>query len=70
MKMLGLGVGSEMEAIATKILVNGELIKVAIMEIINIVGLVACIVLALSGWVYGAKFIKKNNYLLGLEWWI
>ncbi|NNP73348.1 hypothetical protein A7P53_12340 [Acinetobacter defluvii] len=70
MKMLGLGVGSEMEAIAAKILVNGELIKVAIMEIINIVGLVACIVLALSGWVYGAKFIKKNNYLLGLEWWI
>ena len=42
----------------------------AILEIVNIFGLVACIVLALSGWIYGAKFLKKKNYLLGLEWWI
>lgn len=40
------------------------------MEVIDILGLVTCIFLALSGWVYGAKFIKKENYLLGLEWWI
>ncbi|MBC9251177.1 hypothetical protein A9179_12905 [Pseudomonas alcaligenes] len=33
-------------------------------------GLVTCITLALCGWIYGAKFIKKNNYLLGLEWWV
>jgi len=39
-------------------------------EFINICGLVTCVVLALSGWVYGAKFVRKRNYLLGLEWWI
>ncbi|GAA5562093.1 MULTISPECIES: hypothetical protein [Acinetobacter] len=70
MKILGLDAGSEMEATAAKILTNNEMIHAAIMEIINICGLVACIVLALSGWIYGAKFIKKNNFLLGLEWWI
>lgn len=42
----------------------------AILELINIFGLVACIVLALAGWIYGTKFLKKKNYLLGLEWWI
>ena len=67
MKILGLDAGSEMEATAAKILTNNEMIHAAIMEIINICGLVACIVLALSGWIYGAKFIKKNNFLLGLE---
>ena len=28
------------------------------------------IALALSGAIYGAKFIKKKNYLLGVEWFI
>ncbi|MGN5765169.1 hypothetical protein ACNQO6_12570 [Acinetobacter calcoaceticus] len=70
MKVLGVGVGSEMEAATTKILTNSEMVQVAIMEIVDICGLIACIVLALSGWIYGAKFIKKNNYLLGIEWWI
>ncbi|WP_336512595.1 hypothetical protein [Stutzerimonas stutzeri] len=40
------------------------------MEVINICGLVTCVFLALSGWIYGAKFLKKGNYLLGFEWWI
>ncbi|WP_416311336.1 hypothetical protein [Pseudomonas sp. W03] len=40
------------------------------MEVINVCALVSCIVLALSGWVYGAKFFKQKNYLLGLELWI
>lgn len=70
MKILGLAVGSEMDATTAQILTDSEMLHAAIIEIINICGLVACIVLALSGWVYGAKFIKKNNYLLGLEWWI
>ncbi|MFW2075865.1 hypothetical protein ACG9Y7_20920 [Acinetobacter gerneri] len=70
MKILGLDAGSEMEATAAKILTNNEIIHAAIMEIINISGLVACIVLALCSWIYGAKFLKKHNYLLGLEWCI
>lgn len=70
MKILGLAVGSEMEATAAKVLTHNEMTEAAIMEIFNICGLVACIVLALSSWIYGAKFLKKNNYLLGLEWWI
>lgn len=40
------------------------------MESLYAVGFVSCLVLAISGWVYGVKFMKKNNYLLGLEWWI
>lgn len=70
MKILGLAVGSEMDATTAQILTDSEMLHAAILEIINICGLVACIVLALSGWIYGAKFLKKNNYLLGLEWWI
>lgn len=34
----------------------------AILEIVNIFGLVACIVLALAGWIYGAKFLKKEFF--------
>lgn len=30
----------------------------------------ACLSLAVSGVVYGTKFIRKRNYLLGLEWLI
>lgn len=67
MRVLGISVGSEMEAITSKILANGELISAAI---IYSLALTACIVLAASGWLYGAKFIKKNNYLLGLECWV
>lgn len=70
MKILGLDAGSQTEATTTKILTNSEMTHAAILEIVNIFGLVACIVLALSGWIYGAKFLKKKNYLLGLEWWI
>ncbi|MFR0693527.1 hypothetical protein ACLUTX_29325 [Enterobacterales bacterium AE_CKDN230030158-1A_HGKHYDSX7] len=40
------------------------------MEIRDLCALVSCVVLALSGWIYGAKFFKKKNYLLGLELWI
>lgn len=70
MKILGLDAGSQTEATTSKILTHSEMTHAAILELINIFGLVACIVLALSGWIYGAKFLKKKNYLLGLEWWI
>ncbi|MNF39401.1 hypothetical protein D3C84_203700 [compost metagenome] len=41
------------------------------MQVIDILALVSCIALALSGWIYGAKFIRrKKNYLLGLELWV
>lgn len=40
------------------------------MDVINILGLITCVALALSGWVYGWKFLRLNNYLLGLEWWV
>ncbi|WP_371234503.1 hypothetical protein ACAW63_14230 [Pseudomonas sp. QE6] len=40
------------------------------MEVRDVCALVSCIVLALSGWIYGAKFFKQKNYLLGLELWI
>ncbi|ARD28762.1 MULTISPECIES: hypothetical protein [Acinetobacter calcoaceticus/baumannii complex] len=70
MKILGLDAGSETEATASKILTNSEMTHAAILEIVNICGLVACIVLALIGWMYGAKFLKKKNILLGLECWI
>ncbi|OWJ90185.1 hypothetical protein [Metapseudomonas furukawaii] len=40
------------------------------MQVIDILALVSCLLLALSGWVYGAKFIRRKNYLLGLEWWV
>lgn len=32
--------------------------------------LLSDLVLILSGYLYGWKFLKKRNYLLGLEWWI
>ena len=64
MKILGLAVGSEMDATTAKILTDSEMLHAAILEIINICGLVACTVLALSGWIYGAKFLKKNKLFL------
>ena len=70
MKILGLDAGSQTEATTSKILANSEMTHTAILEIVNICGLVACIVLALAGWIYGAKFLKKKNFLLGLEWWV
>ncbi|NUF10679.1 hypothetical protein [Acinetobacter oleivorans] len=70
MKILGLDAGSQTEATTSKILTNSEMTHAAILEIVNIFGLVACIVLALIGWIYGAKFLKKKNILLGLECWI
>jgi len=70
MKILGLDAGSQTEATTSKILTNSEMTHAAILEIVNICGLVACIVLALIGWIYGAKFLKKKNILLGLECWI
>lgn len=69
MKILGLDAGNgAMEATATHLLTNSKMIETTL--IVNSLGLIACTVLALSGWIYGAKFIKKNNYLLGLEWWV
>jgi hypothetical protein len=56
MKILGLAVGSEMDATTAKILTDSEMMHAAIMEIINICGLVACIVLALS-----AGFMVLNS---------
>ncbi|WP_284119417.1 hypothetical protein [Acinetobacter seifertii] len=70
MKILGLDAGSETEATVSKILTNSGMTHTALLEIVNIFGLLACISLALSGWIYGAKFLKKKNYLLGLEWWV
>jgi len=39
-------------------------------EIVDICALVSCIVLVISGLCYGAGFIRKGNYLLGLEFLI
>lgn len=39
-------------------------------ELKGIVFLVADLLLIASGTVYGWKFLKKRNYLLGFEWWI
>lgn len=38
------------------------------MDLRSLILCLAALSLALSGWVYGWKFIKKRNYLLGLEW--
>lgn len=40
------------------------------MELRDILALVSCIVLVLTGLGYGIGFIRKNNYLLGLEFLI
>lgn len=40
------------------------------MELKIILFLLSDLVLILSGYIYGWKFLKKQNYLLGLEWWI
>ncbi|MBN3846749.1 MULTISPECIES: hypothetical protein [Burkholderiaceae] len=40
------------------------------MDLRSIILCFACLSLAASGFIFGAKFIKKKNYLLGLEWFI
>lgn len=40
------------------------------MEFKNILFLLSDLALILSGYIYGWKFLKKRNYLLGFEWWI
>ncbi len=40
------------------------------MELKTILFLLSDLALILSGYVYGWKFLKKRNVLLGLEWWI
>jgi hypothetical protein len=40
------------------------------MEISDILAILACILLVLSGTAYGVKFFGKKNYLLGFEWLI
>jgi len=36
----------------------------------TILFLLSDLVLIVSGYLYGWKFLRKRNYLLGLEWWI
>lgn len=40
------------------------------MELRTIAICLACLILSTSGLVYGIAFIKKRNYLLGIEWMI
>ena len=40
------------------------------MDLKTILFLLANLALMLSGYIYGWKFLRKRNYLLGLEWWI
>lgn len=40
------------------------------MELKTILFLLSDLALILSGYIYGWKFLKKGNVLLGLEWWI
>jgi len=40
------------------------------MDLKTILFLLSDLTLILSGYIYGWKFLKKRNYLLGLEWWI
>jgi cation transport ATPase len=40
------------------------------MELKIILFLLSDLILILSGYIYGWKFLRKRNYLLGLEWWI
>lgn len=40
------------------------------MELKILLLLLADLALILSGYIYGWKFLRKQNYLLGLEWWI
>lgn len=40
------------------------------MELKSILFLLSDLALILSGYIYGWKFLKKKNVLLGLEWWI
>lgn len=40
------------------------------MDIKDTLALLSCILLVLSGVVYGVKFVRKGNYLLGFEWLI
>ncbi|MGY2491283.1 hypothetical protein [Cupriavidus sp. CP313] len=40
------------------------------MDIRSLILVLSCAVLALSAFVYGWKFVKKHNYLLGVEMWV
>ena len=40
------------------------------MQTLDIVMLLTCVLLVLSGTTYGIKFLKKRNFLLGFEWLI
>ncbi|MDH4608093.1 hypothetical protein [Pseudomonas sp. BN102] len=40
------------------------------MEIKELLGVLSCLLLVLSGVTFGIKFLKKRNYLLGFEWLI
>lgn len=40
------------------------------MDLKTILFLTTDLMLILSGYIYGWKFLKKQNYLLGLEWWV
>ena len=40
------------------------------MDLETILFLLSDLILILAGYLYGWKFLKKGNYLLGLEWWI
>ena len=40
------------------------------MELRSLICMLASILLSLVMIIYGTKFLKKRNYLLGIEWWI
>lgn len=40
------------------------------METRDVVALLTCVLLVVSGGTYGIKFLRKGNFLLGLEWLI
>lgn len=40
------------------------------MELIDLIALIACVLLVLSGLGYGVAFVRRKNYLLGVEFLI
>ncbi len=40
------------------------------MDIKETLALLSCVLLVLCGYIYGAKFVRRGNYLLGFEWMI
>ncbi|MDH4870628.1 hypothetical protein [Pseudomonas sp. BN515] len=40
------------------------------MDIKETLALLSCVLLVLCGYTYGAKFVRRGNYLLGFEWMI